>query len=312
MARHCARRAIAYTARMPIAIPAPVFAGPVRAGEASLFVRQFGARGPRLLVVHGGPDWDHSYFLPYLLPLAERCRLTFVDLRGCGLSQRFAHSEAYHLDRATDDIGQLLAALDPDPSILLGFSYGGRVALRVAWRSSARLAGLILASTTAYDDFHAELQSWEAYRRRFPAALQAQVQALLDDPALAPEEKTRRMAFLTVGLDVYGDAALAEARAALSRIAFSGEWMRAWRAGLLAGVAHPDYGRVLRELGRPLLILHGAEDMRFPVSVARRLHQAVPRSQLVVLPATGHLAHIERTGAWNAAVDAFVGRIART
>jgi pimeloyl-ACP methyl ester carboxylesterase len=45
--------------------------------------------------------------------------------------------------------------------------------------------------------------------------------------------------------------------------------------------------------------------MRFPVSVARRLHQAAPHSQLAVLPATGHLAHIERTDEWNAAVWAF-------
>jgi pimeloyl-ACP methyl ester carboxylesterase len=285
--------------------PTPVFEGLVQAGEAALFVRQFGEVGPRVVLIHGGPDWDQSYFLPYVLPLAAQCRLTLVDLRGCGRSQRFGSIERYHLDLAVADIGHLLVALDPQPCALLGFSYGGRIALRVAWHHPERLSHLILASTTAYDDFHAELQAWAAYRQRYPAALQAEVQALLRDPRIGSAEKTRRMAALTVQLDLYGSAALPEAEAALSRIAFSGEWMQAWLAGQLAGVAHPNYGRVLSDLDLPVLILHGEQDMRFPVSVALRLHQAVPHSQLAVLPATGHLAHIERTDAWNAAVWAF-------
>jgi pimeloyl-ACP methyl ester carboxylesterase len=288
-----------------------VFEGQVQAGEAALFVRQFGVAGPRVVLLHGGPDWDHSYFLPYVLPLAAQCRLTLVDLRGCGRSQRFGSVDRYHLDLAVADIGHLLAALDPEPCTLLGFSYGGRIALRVAWRHPQRVARLVLASTTAYDDFHAELQDWDAYQRRYPVSLQAKVQALLRDPTVDPAEKTGRMAALTAGLDVYGAAALPEAEAALARIAFSGEWMQAWLAGRLAGVAHPDYGRVLAELGLPVLILHGEQDMRFPVSVARRLHQAIPRSRLAVLPETGHLAHIESTDDWNSAVSAFLQTTAR-
>jgi pimeloyl-ACP methyl ester carboxylesterase len=286
--------------------PTPVFEGPVQAGEVALFVRQFGVAGPRLVLLHGGPDWDHSYFLPYVLPLAAQCRLTLVDLRGCGRSQHFRSVERYHLDLAAEDIGHLLALLDPEPCSLLGFSYGGRIALRVAWRHPERLSRLILASTTAYDNFHTELQGWGAYQQRYPVELQAEVQALLRDPIIDPAEKTRRMAALTVQLDVYGSTALPEAKAALARIAFSGEWMQAWLAGRLAGVVHPDYGQILRELGLPVLILHGEQDMRFPVSVARKLHRAVPQSQLVVLPETGHLAHIERTGDWNNAVRAFL------
>ncbi len=229
-----------------------------------------------------------------------------MDLRGCGRSQRFGSIERYHLDLAVADIGQLLTAFGPEPCALLGFSYGGRIALRLAWRYPERLSRLILASTTAYEDFHSELEQWGVYQQRYPAELRAEVQALLADPQLEPAEKTQRMAALTLPLDVYDGAALPEARAALSRIAFSGEWMQAWLAGRLAGVVHPDYGRILRELGSPVMILHGEQDMRFPVSVARRLHQAAPQSQLVVLPQAGHLAHIERTADWNSAVRAFL------
>lgn len=283
----------------------PTFEGYRSTGETQLFVREFGYSGPQVTLLHGGPDWDQSYFLPYVLPLAKHCRLRLVDLRGCGRSPR---CERYHLDLAAEDIAHLLAA-DEEPGTLLGFSYGGRVALRVAWRWPQQGARLILASTTAYEGFQHELQDWEAYQERYPASLQAEVQALLRDPEVDPAEKTRRLAFLTVGLDVYREESLPEARAALGRVAFGGEWMRVWCAGGLNGVTYPDYGCILAERDMPVLILHGEQDMRFPVSVARRLHQALPQSRLVVLPATGHLAHIEAAGPWHAAIQTFLADV---
>ncbi|HTU34778.1 MAG TPA: hypothetical protein VMF66_13340 [Candidatus Acidoferrum sp.] len=41
-------------------------------------------RGAPLMIAHGGPGADHTYFLPYLLPLARRNKLVFIDERGSG------------------------------------------------------------------------------------------------------------------------------------------------------------------------------------------------------------------------------------
>jgi len=283
----------------------PVCEGILDLPDARLFVRQFGESGPRLLVVHGGPDWDHTYFLPYLLPLFEHLRLTFFDLRGCGRSQRFGDPRRYHLDLAVDDLAWLVRHYQPDA--LLGFSYGGRIALRLVDRYPELACPLILASTTAYEDFRPELEAWAAYRERDTDEVRAELAAMLADPALSDEEKTRRMAALTAPLNIYDLALLPELRAVLDRVAFSGEWMSALRAGLLAGVRHADYAQRLAALGIPVLLLHGEQDMCFPVSVARRLAAAVPRARLVVLPRAGHLAHIEASAGWNAAVLAFMG-----
>ncbi|MEV4065246.1 alpha/beta fold hydrolase [Nonomuraea dietziae] len=52
-----------------------------------LHVKEFdGPRDRTLLVVHGGPDWDHSYLVEPLDRLAGERRLLFPDLRGCGRS----------------------------------------------------------------------------------------------------------------------------------------------------------------------------------------------------------------------------------
>lgn len=288
--------------------PPPVFEGTVSLGEANLFVRRYGNVGPELLVIHGGPDWDHEYLLPYLVPLVSDMRLVFFDLRGCGRSSRFEDSDAYHPDAVVRDIRALIPALDLDRPTVLGFSFGGRIALRLLDRHPEIVGPLILASSTAYRDVQNDLDGWPEYVER-RETLADTAAAFGELPATA--DATRRLAYEGVALDAYNVEAIREVTEALDRVRFSGEWMRAWRSGGLRDVKHADYEARLRELRAPALILHGEKDMRFPVSVAHRLHKAVPQSELVVLPRTGHMAHVEAPLAWRAAVRAFVRQTAR-
>ena len=74
------------------------FEGSINIGNnLNLFVRQFGKATRNLLFIHGGPDWDQSYFVPYVLPLAKDFRLTLFDMRGCGLSTKFGSAKHYSL-----------------------------------------------------------------------------------------------------------------------------------------------------------------------------------------------------------------------
>ena len=43
---------------------------------------------PVCFVLHGGPGMDHTYFKPYLSPLAEDMQLVCVDHRNTGRSER--------------------------------------------------------------------------------------------------------------------------------------------------------------------------------------------------------------------------------
>ena len=46
-----------------------------------LFVREVGAGRP-IIVLHGGPDFDHTYLRPELDRLADQARLIYYDQRG--------------------------------------------------------------------------------------------------------------------------------------------------------------------------------------------------------------------------------------
>src|SRR5439155_10190260 len=52
-------------------------------GNASLYAREIG-RGQPIIVLHGGPDFDHRYLLPDLDRLADGFRLIYYDQRGRG------------------------------------------------------------------------------------------------------------------------------------------------------------------------------------------------------------------------------------
>jgi pimeloyl-ACP methyl ester carboxylesterase len=61
----------------------------VSVNGVDLFVRRFGDPAkPMLVVVHGGPTWDHSYLLPAVAGLSDLAHVVLFDLRGCGRSCR--------------------------------------------------------------------------------------------------------------------------------------------------------------------------------------------------------------------------------
>jgi proline iminopeptidase len=101
---------------------------------------------PTLLVLHGGPGLDHSYFRPNLDPLGDDAQVLYLDLRGQGRSARHRH-EYYQVSIMADDVVALCAELGIEKPIVLGHSFGGYVALTMAMHFPDLLGGLILVST---------------------------------------------------------------------------------------------------------------------------------------------------------------------
>jgi len=123
---------------------------PVSADPAvELFVAQSPgpARNP-LLVIHGGPDWDHTYLREPLSQLAGRRRVILPDLRGCGRSTRGLPDGQYTPAAAVGDLAALLDALRIGPADVLGFSYGGLIAQRLALAAPGRIRRLVIAASS--------------------------------------------------------------------------------------------------------------------------------------------------------------------
>ena len=279
-------------------------------GDVVLFVHETGrARTdvPSLLVIHGGPDWDHSYLLPGLELVADSRHVLSFDLRGCGRSTRGLGPAGYQPEFVVEDIERLLGALGHDRVDLLGFSTGGQIAQLVVEAHRERVRRLVLASTTAYPDVDQYLAGWADYEKRL--AVRAPW------PQWAGFERGRPRSDVQATIEWAVEAAptaiwdldrLDEYLSLLADVRFTGEWIRPFREGRLHPWRPSDPARVLRQFPGRILILHGAQDMGFPVQVAERLQDEVPSSQLVVIEAAGHMAQFDQPAQWAGAIAGFL------
>src|SRR5258708_11470890 len=103
----------------------------VPVGKASLYAREIG-RGQPIIVLHGGPDFDHSYLLPDLDRLADAFRLIYYDQRGRGRSADHVLPEEVTLASEVDDLDMVRQHFNLASPALLGHSWATVPALDYA------------------------------------------------------------------------------------------------------------------------------------------------------------------------------------
>jgi pimeloyl-ACP methyl ester carboxylesterase len=130
----------------------------IKIGDSWLFFDVEGAKlrpdGPRMkevptvLLLHGGPGFDHSTFKPVMSALADVAQLVYLDHRGQGRSDRVSPDRC-HLANWADDVKVFCDALEITRPVVMGHSFGGVVTMMYATRHPSHPAKIILSSTTA-------------------------------------------------------------------------------------------------------------------------------------------------------------------
>jgi proline iminopeptidase len=110
---------------------------------------------PTLLLLHGGPGFDHSIYKPAYSALADVVQIIYLDHRGNGRSED-GPRESWNLAQWGDDVRAFCDALGITCPIVLGASFGGMVALAYATRHPAHPSKLVLISTEAAGGTHRE------------------------------------------------------------------------------------------------------------------------------------------------------------
>ena len=251
---------------------------------AELFYETLG-RGPLVMTMHGGLGFDHTYFRPWLDPLAERATVAYYDHRGNGRSSR---GDLDRVDHATwaDDADRLRAALGHDRMVLFGHSYGGFLAQQYALRHPERLRGLVLCDTAPAFDYP-DVQMKNAQARGTPEQLQALQQGMSgpssDDAAFAAGTLCVLPMYFHHYRPAYGEAF---ARMRFSAAAFS--------AGMFRCLPRFNTLARLGEIRVPTLILAGRDDwITPPAQGAERLHHGIAGSRQVLFDDSGHYPFIE-------------------
>jgi len=137
-----------------------------------LFYVEVGEGAP-CLMMHGGLGFDHTSLHPWFDPLSDVMRLLYYDHRVNGRSGR-PPLETLTFEHLCADADALREHLGFEEIAVLGFSYGGFVALEYALRYPQRLKRLILVDTAATFDYAEEIEA----NARGKGATQEQLDAL--------------------------------------------------------------------------------------------------------------------------------------
>jgi pimeloyl-ACP methyl ester carboxylesterase len=86
-----------------------------------------------LILLHGGPGFDHTIYKPAFAAVADIAQVVYLDHRGNGRSDPDAH-ENWNLAQWGDDVRAFCDALEIARPIVYGASFGGMVALAYATR----------------------------------------------------------------------------------------------------------------------------------------------------------------------------------
>jgi proline iminopeptidase len=275
-----------------------------------LFCRDVGVGRP-LVVLHGGPSFDHTYLLPELDRLAEFFHLVYYDQRGRGRSAAGVRPDDVSLGSELDDVERVRSHFGVESVALVGHSWGGLLAMEYALRHPARVSHLILLSTApaSGDDWRLLL---EAFDRRPPSDLEEMTAiestAAYERGDLEADAAHNRAHFrMTVRKPAQLEALVARLR---SNVTEEGILLaRAVGQRLVdESVGSPGYDLFpsLRRLDVPTLMLHGEHDF-IPLELVARIAEAIPGARLSVLAGCGHFAYIEDPEPVVEAVVAFCG-----
>ena len=246
--------------------------------------------GAAVICLHGiGGNADS--FAPQLDGLSGAFRVIAVNLPGYGGSEiaRSATGEtSFTFPALAERILAFMDALSLSRAHLLGQSIGGMIAIEVALRAPARVAGLGLVATTAAfggrDD---------SFREAF---LAARLKPL--DAGLSMGELARRFVPEITG-PAASEAAVEAAIASMAEVPES--TYRAIIRCLVTFNRRDD----IETLTPPACLIAGEVDENAPARTMRRMAERMAQARFHQIPGAGHLVNLEAPASVNAILHDF-------
>lgn len=235
---------------------------------------------PRLTLLHGFTQTGRS-FAPLITELSRHFEVVAPDLPGHGARSSVA---------AGPDEAARIIADEAGPGLYLGYSMGGRIALRLAIDRPDLVERLVLVSTTAGIEDTAD----RADRRDADEATAASLEAEGLDQFLEGWLAQPMFAGLTpeaAGLEARRENTAAGLATALRLLG--------------QGATEPMWDRLVA-LRMPVLVVAGERDEAYCEQALRLGAWIGGSASLALVPGAGHACHLERPGPFLELVVSFL------
>jgi pimeloyl-ACP methyl ester carboxylesterase len=245
--------------------------------------------GDPVVLIHGsGPGVTSYANWRLVLPaLAENFRVVAPDMVGFGFSERPANIE-YGVQTWADQVVGLMDTLELPTAHLVGNSFGGAIALRIATQHPDRVGKLVLMGSMGVPFPITEgLERVWGYEPSF-------------------ENMRKVLDVFAYSRDLVNDE--------LAEVRYRGSIQPGFQESFAAMFPAPRQRWVeamctpeddIRRLPHRTLIVHGREDQVIPVQTSLRLMELIDNADLSVFSHCGHWSMIERTQDFNRSVNEF-------
>jgi len=254
-----------------------------------------GTSGPPVVLVHG-LGGSYLNWVGIAPALARRRRVVAIDLPGFGLTPAQGRDTSVNHNAAL--LSRFVHEVLGEPVVLVGNSMGGMISLLLADRRPEQVLGLALVDpalpnpgarpdpqVAATFAMYAVPRVGELVLTRYTSRFSDR-QRVLGTLALCFADTTR------------ADPAVTEASVELAAWRRSlpspeVEFLGAARSLLRVLRGRRDYDRIIREVDRPVLLIHGTRDRLVPISAAHRAARLNPAWQTAFLDGVGHTPQLE-------------------
>ena len=247
-----------------------------------------------VLFIHGlGGSWQN--WLENLPRTAQHCRAIALDLPGFGRSEMPADPISITAFAATVDA--FCEALDLGPVVLVGNSMGGFTAAEVAIQHPERAELLVLVDA-------AGISSANVTRSRPGERLARQLMMRGQGDPEAAKRMLTRPGYMALGMGL-----VARYPTRISKELLSEQLLTFGDAGFsdaFEAILSYDFRHRLGEIGCPVLVIQGENDILVPLGDAIEFCELIPSSELLTMADTGHVPMFERPVQFNDALLDFI------
>lgn len=232
--------------------------------------------GRPLILMHG---WgcDHTTVRSIAATAAMTHTVYNIDFPGFGGSQE--PDEVWGVERYTRLIEELVVKEGLEPPVLVGHSFGGRVAILYASRNEVDKVVLVDAAGIKPSrslGYYLKVYSFKAAKRFWQLVL-------------GKEKAQKRI-----------DAM--RARRGSGDYAAASPMMRR----ILSKVVNEDLTDRLHMIEAPTLLVWGENDTATPMADARKMAKLIPDAGLVSFPGCGHYSFLDNPGQFRAVLSSFL------
>ncbi len=242
-------------------------------------------KGPTLLLLHGIAGSSRTW-RDVIPRLTDRFTVIAPDFMGHGLSEKPVGD--YSLGAFASGIRDLLEVLDIERASVVGQSFGGGVAMQLAYQHPELCERLVLVDSGGLGrevNWMLRFMTLPGSDYLMPVIFPSFVRDWGDSLLRSMNDRGIRMSRITEMWSAYASLAEAENRPAFTRT--------------IRSVIDPG-GQTVSAMDRlylasqmPTLIIWGDKDDIIPLSHAHAAHQAIPGSRLAIIEGVGHFPQIE-------------------